>query len=357
MLPVKFRDHVSVIERTKPAVESRLNKVRLDKNERISPFPDDFWQETLKVMSQETVQACPETWPLYKKLADFHGFGTDHFLITSGSEIAIRSCIEAFAPPGGKIIYPDPTFAMVSVYCDLYQTQKNPVGYDEKLDLKITYFLDSIDDVTSLVILANPNSPTGTYVSNQAVEEILKKASRLRVPVLIDEAYYGFCCYTACDLLGRYPNLIVTRSFSKVTGMAGLRVGYAMGDPAVISVLTKYRPMYEANSVGIHFALRVLDNWHIAEEYGQKTIEGRQRFVDFLAAMGFSVINTETNFVHVDFGADREFLLKALDAAGILVRGMLPIAGFENYTRFSVGPWDVMSKVADEIDRICSGRR
>ena len=357
MVPVKFRDHVNIIERTKPAVESRLNKVRLDKNERVAPFPDDFWQETLKEMSQATVQACPETWPLYRKLADFHNLGTDRFLITSGSEIAIRSCIEAFTTPGGKVIYPDPTFAMVSVYCDLYQAEKNPVGYDEKLDLKIAYFLDSIDDATSLIILANPNSPTGTYVSNQVVEEILKKALRFRVPVLIDEAYYGFCPHTACDLLMRYPNLIVTRSFSKVTGMAGLRVGYAMGDPVVISVLTKYRPMYEANSVGIYFALKVLDNWSIAEEYGQKTIEGRQRFVDFLRARGFPVINTEANFMHVDFGADREFILKALDAAGILVRGMLPITGFENYTRFSVGPWDVMSQVADEVDRICAGRR
>ena len=182
-------------------------------------------------------------------------------------------------------------------------------------------------------------------VQRDVLEDILKKALRVRVPVLIDEAYYGFCRHTACGLMGAYPNLIVARSFSKVTGMAGLRVGYAMSDPAVISVLTKYRPMYEVNSIGIIFALKILDNWHIAEEYGRDTIEGREHLVHFLSQMELKVIDTETNFIHVDFGSRKDTILRALDAAGVLVRGMLSIDGFENYTRISVGPKDTMELV------------
>jgi len=348
-LPVKFRDHVINIDRIKPSDRTRLDKTRLDKNERISAFPSDFWQDVLGGITQEIVQSCPETWFLYKKLSSALSIDMDRILLTSGSEMAIRSCIEAFVPPGGKVVYPEPTFAMVPVYLDLYRALKCPVGYDSKLNLKAGYLMDSIDHETSLVILANPNSPTGTSVSNRVVEEILQRASRFRVPVLVDEAYYGFCRHTAFDLMDRHPNLVVTRSFSKVAGMAGLRVGYAMGNADVVSLLEKFRPMYEVNSIGIHFALKILDNWHIAEEYGRKTIVGRDCFAAFLAEQGFHVINTETNFVHVDFGELKESVLAGIEAEGILVRGMLNIHGFENYTRFSVGPWEVMSRVAESI--------
>lgn len=337
------------IERVKPSDKTRLDKIRLDKNERISPFPEDFWREVLGDITQELVQACPETWPLYQKLSSFLSLEMDQILLTSGSEMAIRGCIEAFVPPGGKVIYPEPTFAMVPVYCDLYKSNRCPVEYDEGLNLRSEYLMDCIDADTYLVILANPNSPTGTYVPNQIVEEILKKASKLRIPVLVDEAYYGFCRRTAFDLLSRYPNLVITRSFSKVTGMAGLRVGYAMGQADVISVLEKFRPMYEVNSVGILFALKILDNWHIAEAYGKQTIEGREFFAGFLRQCGFPVVDTETNFIHVDLGEEKETVLAAIEAKGVLVRGMLNIDGYRNYTRFSVGPRELMTRVAQFI--------
>lgn len=348
-VPVKFREHIAKIWRPAPEEQSRLGKIRLDKNERVSPFPTAFWQSALDAVTQEIVQACPEVWPLYKKLADIHNLSIEYFLLTAGSDAAIRHCFEAFVAPGDKVLYPEPTFAMYPVYGALYGAVMAAVGYDSNLNLNIGYLVDEIDEKTSLIILANPNSPTGTYVSNARVEQILEKALNYRVPVLIDEAYYGFCPHTAAGLMGNYPNMIITRSFSKITGMAGLRVGYAMGHPEVISVLTKFRPMYEVNAVGVVFACKILDNWHIAEEYGRRTIEGRNCFAEFLTNQGFPVIKTETNFLHVDFGISKKFILDALATEGILVRGMLNIRGFENYTRFSVGPWAVMSRVAEII--------
>lgn len=354
---VRYREHVTDIERIKSGEKTRLDKIRLDKNERISPFPDEFWREVLGSMTQELVQACPETWPLYQKLSSFLSLEMGQLLLTSGSEMAIRSCIEGFVPPGGKVIYPEPTFAMVPVYCDLYRADRCPVGYDENLDLKTDYLMDCIDPDTRLVILANPNSPTGTYVPNNIIEIILDKTLELMIPLLIDEAYYGFCRHTAYDLLGRYPNLIITRSFSKVTGMAGLRVGYAMGQADLISVLEKFRPMYEVNSVGILFAMKALDNWHIAEAYGKETIEGREFLIGFLKGCGFPVVDTETNFIHVDFGSKKEEILNRFDAKGILVRGMLNIEGYENFTRISVGPKVNIELVMEIIDKTIKERR
>jgi histidinol-phosphate aminotransferase len=347
--PVKFNKHIVSIERPGPVENTRFGKIRLDKNERISPFPNEFWRKALEEISQEIVQACPETWPLYKKLADFHEIDMGQIILTAGSETAIRNCIEAFVPPGGKVFYPDPTFAMVPVYCDLYNAAKCPVEYDKNLKLKVDFLLRSIADDTYLIILANPNSPTGTYIPNRIIEGIIERASVFRIPVLIDEAYYGFCRYTAFDLIKKYPNLIITRSFSKITGMAGLRVGYAIGHPDVISLLTKFRSMYEVNSIGIAFALKILDNWYVAEEYGRETVEGREFFSNFLKRNGFTVIDTETNFIHVDFGSLKEKILTILEENDVLVRGMLNIDGYRNYTRFSVGPRSMMEPVATII--------
>lgn len=355
--PVKFRQHIEKVWRTRPEEKTRFGKIRLDKNERITPFPEKFWQETLAEISQEMVQACPEVWPLYKKLSVFHGLSPEHFLLSAGSDAAIRHCFEVFVAPGDVVFYPEPTFAMVTIYGQLYGAEMNAIQYDSNLQPDIDSMVAAIDKRTSLVILANPNSPVGTYVSNSKVDKILQKAATYRVPVLIDEAYFGFHPYTALELLSEYKNLIVTRSFSKITGMAGLRVGYAIGNPEVISLLTKFRPMYEVNSVGIHFANKILDHWAVAEDYGNRTIEGRNRFVSFLKDCGFPVVNTETNFIHVDFGPLKEEILEILAAKGILVRGMLNIPGYENYTRFSVGPWEGVAPVAEIISAFLAARR
>lgn len=355
--PVKYRKEIEKVWRTRPDEETRLNKLRLDKNERISAFSPDFWKDAIGAIDEGMVHAYPEVFPLYKRLASFHGLAVENFLLTAGSDAAIRHCYEAFVSLGNKVIYLDPTFAMVTIYGGLFGAEMVGVKYDSRLQIDVEQLMDAIDDNTNLIIIANPNSPTGTLMANDTIAEIAEIAARYRVPVLIDEAYYGFCHHSALEIIRGHQNLIVTRTFSKVSGMAGLRVGYAVGHPEVISLLTKFRPMYEVNSIGIMFACRMLDNWHIAEEYGRKTIEGRKRFSEFLAGCGFPVIDTETNFMHVDFGTLKEPVLTAIATGGILVRGMLNIDGLENYTRFTVGPWETMSRVVEIIKEILFKKR
>lgn len=347
--PVKYRKEIEKVWRTSPDEKTRLNKLRLDKNEYISAFSPDFWKDAIGSIDEEMVHAYPEVFPLYERLARFHGLVVENLLLTAGSDAAIRHCYEAFVSSGNRVIYLEPTFAMVTVYGALFGAEMMGVKYDSRLQIDVEKLIAAIDDNTALIIIANPNSPTGSYMTNDVIARITENALRYRVPVLVDEAYYGFCRHSALEIMGRHRNLIVARTFSKVSGMAGLRVGYAVGHPEVINLLTKFRPMYEVNSIGIMFACKMLDNWHIAEEYGRKTIEGRKRFSEFLAGCGLPVIDTETNFLHVDFGVLKEPIVTALAAEGVLVRGMLNIEGLENYTRFTVGPWEVMSRVAEII--------
>lgn len=350
--PVKFRAHIENVWRMPPDQQTRLGKLRLDKNERIETFHDDLWQEFYRELSQEQILAYPEVWPLYTELAAHHRLAPENFLLTAGSDAAIRHCFEAFVAPSDTVIYPDPTFAMVGIYCDLYGAERIGIGYDRDLRLDTDLMTQRIDDRTALVILANPNSPTGTAVPEAAVRQILAKAAMHRVPVMIDEAYYGFCQITAEPLLPEFNNLIVTRSLSKVAGLAGLRIGYAIAHPEVTALLGRFRPMYEINACAVLFARKLLANWDQVLDYGKRTAEGRDRLAQTLQDLGLAVVNTETNFIHVDLGEAKEAVLQALEQANILVRGMLNVAGYQHHTRFSVGPWDTISPVLEIITRV-----
>jgi len=354
---VKHREIVDTVWRTEPDGITRFDKLRLDKNERIGPFPPELLKEFVDGIDEQKIQAYPEVFPLYEKLASFHKLETKNILLTAGSDAAIRHCFEVFVNPGDRLIYLDPTFAMVTVYGGLFGANMSGVQYDANLEIDVDKVVSLIDQETSLIVMANPNSPTGTYLPNDSVKRIAEVAARYRIPLLIDEAYYGFCPYTAMDLITDHANIIVARTFSKVAGMAGLRVGYAIGHRDVISLLTKFRPMYEVNSLAILFALKILDNWHVAEEYGRETIKGRNYFSDFLKSLGFPVVDTETNFLHVDFGQKKDKVIQAMNDRGMLVRGMLSIPGYENYTRFSVGPREVMEPVMRAIYDVLEEKR
>ena len=346
---VKYKKWVDTVNRIRGSIETRLDKVRLDKNERLESFSDSFWSGLIVKIRQEHILAYPEVEPLYLKLAKFLNVKTENLMITAGSDSAIKSAFELFVNPGDEVIFIEPTFAMVDVYCGLYNAKKIKISYDSNLNLDIAKLIKSISEKVSLIIIANPNSPTGTYINNDALEGLLGKAKQFSVPVLIDEAYYGFCPYTAFDLLQSYDNLIIARTFSKAAGLAGLRIGYIVASPCLARLLYKFRPMYEVNSIAALFASEMLDNWGIVDGYIRATNEGKKYLINEFKAFSLKTIGTYTNFIHVNFGADREKIIKGFKRDGILVRGGLDVKGFEGYTRISVGNIDVMEKVVKSV--------
>lgn len=348
---MKYKKWVDAVDRVRGGIETRLDKVRLDKNERLAPFSDNFWNDVMLKIKQEHILAYPEVEPLYLKLADFLGVTTENLLITAGSDFAIKVAFELFVNNGDEVIFFDPTFAMVDVYCGLYNVKKIKIAYDPNLNLDINKLMDSINEKVSLIIIANPNSPTGTYINNDTLKIILERAKIISIPVLIDEAYYGFCPYTAMDLLKSHNNLIITRTFSKTAGLAGLRIGYIVADKSLTGLLYKFRPIYEVNSIAVMFASEILDNWGIVDEYIKATNEGKKYLIKELNALSFKTIDTYANFIHVDFGAERDKILKAFAKDRILIRGGLAVKGYERYTRISIGNIDEMKKVVESIQR------
>ena len=348
-MEIKHKKWVDTVHRVRGEVETRLDKVRLDKNERVSLLRDEFWRDLISKIRQEHILAYPEVEPFYSKLADFLGVSTENLVVTAGADFAIKIAFELFVNPGDEVITLSPTFAMIDVYSDLYNAEKVRIGYDSNLSLDIEKLTDAINENVSLIIIANPNSPTGTYVNNYAIEQILEKAQRYSIPVLIDEAYWGFCPHSAFDLLNSYENLIIVRTFSKTAGLAGLRIGYTLSSKKIASLLYKFRPMYEVNSVAILFALNILDNWNIVDDYIAEAENGKRWLLQELGNMSFRTIDTCTNFIHVDFGKDRDNILRLFKENDILIRGGLGVKGYENYIRISIGAITEMRKITDCI--------
>lgn len=346
---MKYKKWVDAVDRVRGGIETRLDKIRLDKNERLAPFSDKLWNDVMLKIKQEHILAYPEVEPLYLKLADFLGVTTENLLITAGSDFAIKVAFELFVNNGDEVIFLDPTFAMVDVYCGLYNVKKIKIGYDSNLNLDINKLINSINEKVSLIIIANPNSPTGTYINNDTLKIILERAKGFSIPVLIDEAYYGFCSYTVIDLLKSHDNLIITRTFSKTAGLAGLRIGYIVADKSLARLLYRFRPMYEVNSIAVLFASEILDNWGIVDEYIKATDEGKKYLIKELNALSFKTIDTYANFIHVNFGSNREKILKGFERDRVLIKGKLDVKGFEGYTRISVGNIDEMKKVVKSI--------
>lgn len=348
---MKYKKWVDPIYRIRGGLESRLDKIRLDKNERIAHFSNELWNRIKTKITQEHILAYPEVETLYLKLADFLGVSTEQLLITAGSDSAIKNAFELFVNPGDEVIFLEPTFAMVDVYCGLYNSNKVVIGYDSKLNPDFDKLICAINDKVSLIIIANPNSPTGTYISNDQIAIILEKAKYFAIPVLVDEAYHGFCPYTTLDLLRIYDNLIITRTFSKAAGLAGLRVGYIVAGVELAPLLYRFRPMYEVNSIAVLFALELLDNWVEVAKYISEADAGKKHLIKELKAFSLDILDTYANFIHVDFGINTNKILQGFEIDGILIKGSMGVKGYEAYHRISTDNIQAMKRVIESIKR------
>jgi histidinol-phosphate aminotransferase len=349
---VKYKSWVDGVSRLRGETQTRHGLLRLDKNERVTAFHQDFFEQIKFEMTSDHLTAYPEVEALYERLARLHQITTDNLMITAGSDAAIRHCFDLFVNPSGEVVVLDPTFAMVDIYCKLYNARKQGIGYDRKLQLDIERLLTVIGPKTELIVIANPNSPTGTLISETDLDEILLKAARYQVPVLVDEAYYGFCKQTAVSMLKEHSNLIVSRTFSKAYGLAGLRVGYLLAQSEIAQLLYRFRSMYEVNSLGILAAMKLLDRPEIIESYLAETEVGRQHLLKFASENGLPFQDTQTNFIYINFGNRKQAVMDEFSKSGILVRGGLPIEGFENYLRLSLGPVATMQALVEAFQRV-----
>ncbi len=271
-----------------------------------------------------------------------------------GSDDVLDSAMRAFAAPGDRIAFSAPTFSMIPTFARL--NGLDPVA----IPLTARYDVDAerlVQIGAKLTYLCTPNNPTATALSRAAVEYVVAHARGI---VLLDEAYAEFAPETFVDLVTRQDRLLVTRTFSKAFGLAGLRVGYGVGSTELVGLVERARGPYKVNAYAERAVLAALgpdtDALGWVKAHAELAVANRARFAEALLALGLVPLPSAANFVFVPTqraGA----VARALRERGILVRAFaglpadLPALAASSGAalRIGVGPWDMMQSVLDAL--------
>ncbi|MBN2535209.1 MAG: histidinol-phosphate aminotransferase family protein [Spirochaetales bacterium] len=202
----------------------------------------------------------PDPYMLYVKAAELFHVGTENLLPSYGSEQGIRYCYDTFVPVGGKVIQTNPAFEMLEVFAYYRNAAVIKIDYNDFLQLDSKAIIKKIDERINLVVLANPDNPTGQVKTIPEIEEIAGNCKLHNVRFLLDEAYYDYYPLDTIPLLKKYPNLIIARSMSKNWGLAGARLGFLLSNEKNIHLLRKQKPMDELGTPQVEIFLRAIEN-------------------------------------------------------------------------------------------------
>ncbi len=286
---------------------------------------------------------------LKRALAARLSVGEDEIVTGCGSDDVLDSAIRAFGAPGDVITFPDPTFAMIPYFAHMNGLLPRPVpllGTERGFDIDAEGLVAARAKIT---YICSPNNPTGTPASRDALERVLRSAPGI---VLLDEAYVEYAGSSWVKRAKDEGRLLVVRTLSKAFGMAGLRVGYAVGAPALVAAVEKSRGPYKVSALAEKMAVAALNEdaaW--VDGRVREVLDARGRFVARLWRLGLRPLPSEANFVLVptDSAAAKA---KALREQGVAVRPFERLTGIGDALRISVGPWSVVERALPALEEV-----
>lgn len=281
---------------------------------------------------------------LRQALAERHELDPACITLGNGSNDVLDMIARVFLMPGVEAVFSEYAFAVYPIAVQAVGATARVAtacnGTDGPLlGHNLVAMSELINDQTRVVFIANPNNPTGTWLQADTLKSFISRLPA-HVVVVVDEAYFEYVDKPgypdASQWLDDFPNLVVTRTFSKAYGLAGLRVGYSLSQPEVADLLNRVRQPFNVNSIAQAAALAALgDTEHLAQSV-QLNREGIQQLVSGFEQQGFSFIESAGNFVTVDTGRDAAAVYEAMLRDGVIVR---PVAnyGLPGHLRISVG--------------------
>jgi histidinol-phosphate aminotransferase len=356
---IEPNEHLKAIHRTSERMPERVGRVHMDLNERVTPFEPSIQAELLAQIRPELLCHYPDPSPLYERLSQHLGLPEDNIYVTPGSDAAIRMLFQTYLRPGDRVVFPDPTFAMYAVYSKIFQAQPSTVPYVKGRALDLHELHKRVADGPRILAVANPDQPTGSVTPAEHLVALAAAAQNSDTLFIIDEAYYPFYPETAVDLVRRFDNVAVLRTFSKVGGLAGLRVGYLVASPAITGAITRVRGSFEVNTIAIALACHLLDHPSITQSYLRQVEQGREVLRQAAAELGLGFPPCPANFQLLQFAglASTADLATELATRGYLVKGgfsaacvsdciRVTLAGPELMTRFWRDCGDVLRRFA-----------
>ncbi len=328
--------------------------VMLDANESPYSLPINIIDEIKSRIPYEKLNRYPDprAYKLCSKISDYvgHGISGDMIIAGDGSDELINIIISSYVGKGRKVLIPTPTFSVYSIYSKVNEGSVIPFNRDKDFNVDIDEMIDCINrERPELVFLCNPNNPTGTLTDR---EDIIKLLERCKSMIVIDEAYFEFCNITCVDLVKKYKNLIILRTFSKAWGMAGIRLGYLISNKGVIDELLKVKPPYNVNSITQEIGITILDHIEYMKKNTSSILKERDYIIRHLKSIDkIKVYDTYANFIFLKV-PDADMLCRALRDLSIGIRNFNNCQGISNHVRVGVGQRHENDQLIEKIKEL-----
>lgn len=324
--------------------------IKLNTNENPYP-PSPLVLEALKNAADETLRLYPDPTcdELRETIAQYYGLKKGQVFIGNGSDELLAFSFMAFFKDKKPILFPDITYSFYPVYCELFSIDYTLVPLDEEFNIPADRFCTE----NGGIVIPNPNAPTARFLPVDAIKRILE--ANADSVVMIDEAYVDFGGESAVKLINDYANLLVIQTLSKSRSLAGLRVGFALGDEELVEGIDRIKNSinsYTLDRLALAGALAAMKDEAYFQETRRKVIRTRERVASELMRMGFKVLDSRANFIFISHPLyEADMLFRNLREKGILVR-YFNKPRIDNYLRVSIGSDEEMDDFLKAIKEI-----
>jgi histidinol-phosphate aminotransferase len=284
------------------------------------------------------------TSELKESIARYVGVDSSMIVTGCGSDDVLDSAIRAFGNSGGTLTCCEPTFSMIPVLARINGLAARAVPFDAEGDIAVDALLSAAADI---IYVCSPNNPTG---SSASVDRINTIADQFRGLVIVDQAYAEYSAISLTHLVADHSNVLITRTMSKAFGMAGLRVGYAIGNPALVNEVEKSRGPYKVGALSSTAAIAALEHdipW--IEQVVDQTLTVRSRFVDCIQSLGYRPLPSDANFLLIPTENATSVANRMLEA-GIGIRSFRNLPGIGDALRITMAPWPMMEQVLTVLE-------
>lgn len=313
--------------------------LRLDLNESTTGCSPRVLKK-IRSLDARLLALYPDRQRAEKLAADFVGVRAEELFLTNGADEGIDLLCRAYLDSEDELIIIVPAFAMYEIFAQGTGARVVRVATGPDFSFPVEGVLNAITPRTRMIVVTNPNNPTGIAVNREDILRVLQAAPD--AAVLVDEAYFDFYGQTMMDQIGRIPNLFVARTFSKAYGLAGMRIGVLAGAEEQISLLRRIASPFNINAFAVECLEEALNDRQFVADYVGQVLATREWLRQELESLGHKCRPSSTNFLFVYFGEQRQRVLETMTAHGIALRNR---PDCEGYVRISIGTQKEMERI------------